>query len=118
MSDVRPHYRLLAWQEAMNLVDAIYAATRNFPKEELYGLTAQIRRAAVSVPSNLAEGAARNGTKEFVQFLAIARGSLSEVETQLLIAKRQGYLENADTLFALTDKTSRLITGLQKKAAS
>ena len=114
MSTIRPHYNLLAWQEAMNLVDAVYNATKTFPKEELYGLTSQIRRAAVSVPSNLAEGAARTGRKEFAQFLSIARGSLSELETQILIAKRQGYLQNAELLLQLSDKTSRLITGLQK----
>jgi len=70
----------------MTLVSGVYQITRSFPKEELYGLTSQMRRAAVSIPSNLAEGAARTGQKEFAQFLSIAKGSLSELETQLLIA--------------------------------
>ncbi len=82
----RPHYRLEAWKEAMALVKMVYERTRGFPREELYGLTNQIRRAAVSVPSNIAEGAARTSKKEFVQFLSVARGSLSELETQLLIS--------------------------------
>jgi four helix bundle protein len=82
---VRPHYNLQAWKSAMALVKDVYVLTREFPKEEIYGLVSQMRRAAVSVPSNLAEGAARNGAKEFIQFLGVAKGSLSELETQLLI---------------------------------
>jgi len=78
---VRPHYNLTAWKESMALVKAVYLASQSFPKEEIYGLTSQMRRAAVSVPSNLAEGAARSGQREFAHFLSIARGSLSELET-------------------------------------
>ena len=78
----------------MELVRKIYALTQTFPKEEMFGLTSQIRRAAVSIPSNIAEGAARTGTKEFAQFLNISRGSLSELETQLLIAADLGYIKN------------------------
>ena len=77
----RKHHSLLVWQEAMELVQEIYNVTALFPKEEVYALTNQMRRAAVSVPSNIAEGAARTGKKEFLQFLSIARGSLSELET-------------------------------------
>jgi len=83
----RVHHDLKAWQEAMSLVKMIYESTNSFPAEENFGLKSQIRRAAVSIPSNIAEGAARTGSKEFLQFLSISRGSLSEVETQLLIAK-------------------------------
>ena len=91
----------------MDLVQDIYTVTATFPKEEMYTLSSQMRRSAVSVPSNIAEGAARNGSKEFLHFLSIARGSLSELETQLQIAQRLGYMskddlsENVNTVFAM-----------------
>ena len=88
---IRPHYRLDAWKESMALVKQVYQLTDKFPSSEVFGLTAQMRRAATSIPSNLAEGAARAGAKEFAQFLNIAKGSLSELETQILIAKDLGY---------------------------
>ncbi|MEW6679300.1 MAG: four helix bundle protein [Pseudomonadota bacterium] len=113
-NQTRPHYRLDAWKEAMALVKMVYTVTQSFPKDELYGLTNQMRRAAVSVPSNIAEGAARNSKKEFVQFLSIARGSLSELETQLLISADLGYLDGKHDVFAKADRVSRLMTGLQK----
>jgi len=103
----RKHHDLRVWQGAMDLVEEIYKITALFPKDELYALTNQMRRAAVSVPSNIAEGAARNGSKEFLYFLSIARGSLSELETQLQIAVRLGYMKkesfpsNIDTIFGL-----------------
>ena len=103
----RKHHDLRVWQRAMDLVEEIYKITALFPKDELYALTNQMRRAAVSVPSNIAEGAARNGSKEFLYFLSIARGSLSELETQLQIAVRLGYMKkesfpsNIDTIFGL-----------------
>src|ERR1700757_2166538 len=83
---------LVAWRKAMNLVTAVYEVTRSFPREELYGLTSQLRRAAVSVPSNIAEGQARFSRKEFHHFLSQARGSLVEIETQLMIARNLKYL--------------------------
>jgi four helix bundle protein len=89
----RSYRDLIAWQKAMKLVAEIYGATRRFPREECYGLTNQLRRAAVSVPSNIAEGQARFSQKEFHHFLSQARGSLVEIETQLLIAKDLEYLE-------------------------
>lgn len=88
---VKSYKDLIVWQKAMDLVEMVYQVTKGFPKEELYGLTNQLRRAAVSVPSNIAEGQARRSTAEFRNFLSIARGSLAEVETQLLIAERLGY---------------------------
>ena len=100
----RPHYRLDAWKEAMSLVRTIYEVTRAFPKEELYGLTQQMRRAAVSVPSNLAEGAARTSRKEFSQFISIAKGSLSELETQLLIAADLQYIDREGLIFPQVEK--------------
>ena len=88
------HYReLIVWQKAMILVEAVYRATNDFPKTEIYGLTSQIRRAAVSIPSNIAEGQGRSTTRDFLHFLSVAQGSLMEVETQITIAKRLGYIE-------------------------
>jgi len=95
----------------MELVKTVYKVTQGFPKEEIFGLTSQMRRAAVSIPSNLAEGAARNSQKEFIQFLGIAKGSLSELETQLLISAELGYLPQEHQIF---DRVSRLLAGLQK----
>ncbi len=103
----------------MALAKDVYRFTESFPKTEVYGLTSQIRRAAVSVPSNIAEGAGRNGNREFLKFLYIARGSLSELETQILLAKDIGYttdntkiIQDLDTLFALL---GGLINAVQKK---
>jgi len=105
---------LRAWQEAMDLVQEIYAATRTFSEWERFGLTAQIRRAAISVPSNIAEGAARETTSEFRQFLIVARGSLSELETQLILARNLGYLseERFADLMARVDTVFALLGGL------
>lgn len=91
---MRPDFKnLLVWQQAHDLTLAIYRATKLFPVEERFGLTNQIRRAVVSIESNIAEGNSRHTTKDFVQFLYIARGSLAEIESQLLIAKDLGYLD-------------------------
>jgi four helix bundle protein len=107
---VRPHYNLQAWKSAMALVKDVYTLTREFPKEEVYGLVSQMRRAAVSIPSNVAEGAARNGAKEFVQFLGMAKGSLSELETRLLISAELGYVSrDHGGAFLLMDLTTRRI---------
>ena len=113
----RPHYNLQAWQVSMTLVQLIYSWSNNFPSEEKFGLLSQIRRAAVSVPSNIAEGAARDGAKEFAHFLSIARGSLSEVETQYLIAINLGFAPESAELFDCINQASRLITGLHKKVS-
>jgi four helix bundle protein len=105
---------LIAWQKAMALVTTIYRATRDWPREELYGLTSQVRRAAVSIPSNLAEGHGRTGPREFAHHVSIAYGSLCELETQVLIAEQLGY-SNADTSKRLTAQmmeVRRLIRGL------
>ena len=114
----RGHYKLEAWKRARELVLSVYMLTQAFPKEETFGLAIQMRRAAVSIPSNIAEGAARRGAREFAQFLNIARGSLSELETQLLIATDLGYIKNNDPVFDLVDLVSRLITGLHKTVRS
>jgi four helix bundle protein len=98
----------------MVLVTEIYRATRDFPRDELYGLTSQLRRAAVSVPSNIAEGQARFSRREFYRFLTVARGSLVEVETQIIIAKDLSYLSarDADILLLQTAEIGRVLNGL------
>ncbi len=111
MRGFRSHHSLEVWKESVALVENIYKITSNFPIEEKYGLTSQIRRSAVSVPSNIAEGAARSSKNEFRQFLIIARGSLSELETQLIIADRLEYLKNKD-VFRDIDKVFALLGGL------
>jgi four helix bundle protein len=105
---------LIAWQRSVGFVTAIYGATQLFPRDELYGLTSQLRRAAVSVPSNIAEGQARFSRKEFHHFLSQARGSLVEIETQLLIAKNLGYLTvgSAQLLLAQASELGRILNGL------
>ena len=89
---MRPHERLEVWEHAVDFVVRIYRITENFPREEKFGLTSQIRRAAVSVPANIAEGAARQSSKEFSYFLSNAQGSVSELATEILIASRPGYV--------------------------
>jgi len=93
---LKTHKDLDAWKQSLDLVEMVYKVTKEFPQEELYGLTNQLRRAVVSISSNIAEGAARNSAKESIQFLHIALGSAPELETQLTIAKRLGYLDNLD----------------------
>ena len=110
------HRDLIAWQKAMLLVTEIYHHTRSFPKDELYGLTSQIRRSAVSVPSNLAEGHGRMSRREFHQFIGHARGSLVELETQLEIARNLEYLaeKDASSLLERASEIARLLNGLKK----
>jgi len=107
---------LIAWQKAFALVIEVYRDTDLFPKNEIYGLTGQIRRAAVSVVSNIAEGQGRKSRGEFEQFLGHAKGSLAELETQLLLAKALGYLQDdrANELLARSDAVSRLVNGLMR----
>jgi len=111
-ANLKTHKDLDAWKRSMDLVETIYKATKEFPPEELYGLTSQLRRAAVSIPSNIAEGAARNSTKEFLQFLHVSLGSLSEVETQIIIAKRLSYLDDTSAVEEQIETVRRLILGL------
>jgi len=117
----RAHKKLEVWQEGVTLATHIYQVTEQFPKSEVYGLTSQMRRAVVSVPSNIAEGAARNSSKEFAQFLNIAGGSLSELDTQVEIAYNLNYLNNDQRteidrrIDSITGKLARLITSIRKK---
>lgn len=114
---MRPHEKLDVWIKAMELVEKIYVFTKKFPKEETYGLISQMRRAAVSIPANIAEGAARQSKPEFRQFLYIARGSLSELETEFQLSLRLGYQTVADSgeITALFYDVGAMLTGLLKK---
>lgn len=117
-SFARKHEKLDVWQDSMNLVTAVYRLTAGFPSEEKFGLSSQMRRASVSIPSNIAEGAARNSIQDYKRFLIVARSSLTELETQLQIAARlemlpkaDFYLEECNKVFA---KLSALIKSLEK----
>jgi four helix bundle protein len=107
---------LNVWQLGMQLTKDIYVLTRDFPKHELYGLTSQIRRAAVSVPANLAEGHARDSTKDFMRFVSITRGSMAEVETHLLLAESLGYCNNTQVrpLLESCAQCGRMLSGLKR----
>lgn len=109
---MRSHRDLEVWQKAMDLARVVYAMTKGFPVDERFGLTNQVRRAAVSVPSNIAEGAARGSKADFIRFLRIALGSLAEVETQVLLAVDFGYVTGCDPVVALLGETRRLACGL------
>jgi four helix bundle protein len=117
MATIKKYRDLIVWQRAMDLSEMIYVKTRQFPKEEMFGLTSQIRRASISVPSNIAEGHARNSTKQFLQFIGIAQGSLAETETQVFLAQRFDYLtsESATEILNLASEVSRMLAGLRKK---
>lgn len=110
------HRDLLVWQKGMDLVVAIYDLTAAFPPDERFGLTAQLRRAAVSVPSNIAEGRGRTTPGEYANHLSVARGSLKEVETLVEISLRLEFLERAtgDRVMAACDEVSRMLTGLKR----
>jgi len=113
---VKTHFDLNVWQESIKLVKEIYSITIKFPPNEVYGLTSQIKRAVISVPSNIAEGASRQTNREFIQFLYIAIGSLSEVETQLIIAKELNFVKHKDIHILLENiiNIKKMINGLIK----
>jgi four helix bundle protein len=112
---VQSYRELEVWQLAMGLAEDCYKTTRTFPREELFGMTSQIRRAATSIPANLAEGQGRQHTKEFLNFLSTARGSLMELETHLMLSQRVGILPKKDLEGLLTqaDRISRMMSGLR-----
>jgi four helix bundle protein len=112
----KPHKKLIAWSKSMDLVEKVYEISRNFPREEMYGLTSQIRRAAVSVPSNIAEGAADRSRVQFRNYLSVAIGSLNELGTQVEIALRVGYLNRPrfEAVDALVDECLAVTYGLRK----
>ncbi|MBT8254535.1 MAG: four helix bundle protein, partial [Bacteroidia bacterium] len=107
------HKELNVWKTAMDLVEKIYSLSSEFPDNEIYGLTSQLRRSAVSIPSNIAEGAGRKGNKEFLQFVFIALGSLAELETQYLIAIRLKYVRKDKEIMNLISKQRQLLLGFR-----
>jgi four helix bundle protein len=113
---IQSYQDLKVWQAGMDIVVEVYRMTRRFPREEVYGLSAQLRRAAVSLPSNIAEGHARQSTREYLHYTSIALGSLAELETQVLAAIRLDYLDasDAESLLTLADSEGKMLRGLQK----
>jgi four helix bundle protein len=115
------NYRdLKVWQMAMKLTEDIYRTTESFPSRETYALANQLQRAAVSIPSNIAEGNARNSTKDYLRFISISQGSLAEAETQLELAHRLGYIPQAELLCLLeqTNEVGRMLHGLRSALAA
>jgi four helix bundle protein len=111
---MRDPHKLKAFEFADNLAVLVYQETRNFPKEELFGLVSQMRRAAVSVPSNIAEGCGRSSEKEYLQFLSVAYGSLKELEYQISLSEKLGFLNNEIDLSERANETARVLNGLIK----
>jgi four helix bundle protein len=113
---IRSYRDLSVWQKSMDLAEACYLVTRDFPSMERFGLISQVRRAAVSIPSNIAEGHGTTLAKKFAYHLAMARGSLMELETQILLAERLGYVKRSNSaLWELTDEVSRMLVSLRRK---
>ena len=120
MSGLKSYRDLEVWKKSIDWVEQIYLVSKDFPQEERFGLTSQLRRAAVSVPSNIAEGAARTGTGEFLQFLSVAGGSLAEAETQLMIAGRLQLAppERVEALLHQAEELSKMLGGLKRSLQS
>jgi len=116
----KPHHNLEVWKRSLDFVTKIYKLTAQYPNDEKFGLVSQMRRAAVSIPSNIAEGAARNSKKEFINFLHIAQGSAAELETQILISRNLEFISQnqTDPLIKELEEISRMIIGLQKSLRS
>jgi four helix bundle protein len=117
---IKNYKDLIVWQKSMDLVEDVYRLTSRFPAEEKFGLVVQLRRAVVSVPSNIAEGHSRTGDKDYVRFLSIAIGSLAEVETQMLICLRLRYTEreNCTKLFLLIEEVQKMLHTLRLKLST
>jgi len=113
---INTYRELVVWQRAMQLVEDTYKATRDFPREERYGLCSQLQRSAISIPSNIAEGHERRSTAEFLRFMAFALGSIAEVETQVLLAQRLNYLPEAGTarLLDQADQLGRMMRAMHR----
>lgn len=119
-TNTRSYKDLVVWQKGIALAKLVYSMTRTFPSEEKFGLIAQMRRAAVSVPSNIAEGQARHTTGEFIQFLSHAEGSVAELDTQLILAVELGFCRDADAAppFQLVEELRRMLNTLRRKLAA
>lgn len=117
LSKINSYKDLLVWQKGMELVKLVYSITQSFPNEEKFGLTSQIRRSAISIPSNIAEGYGRDFTRNYSQFLKISRGSLTELETQIIIAFEIGYLTDKDfnSVISLIEEENKMLNSLIKK---
>ena len=117
MTQIKTYRDLVVWQKSMALVAEVYKLTKSFPKDEVYGLTSQMRRCAVSIPSNIAEGYGRNSTSDYVRFLRIATGSLYELQTQMEISYRLDYLKRADfdRLYESSREVERMLSSLSRK---
>ncbi len=115
-SRITSYRDLIAWQKSMDLVELVYEGSRDFPKVEIYGLTSQIRRCAVSIPANIAEGYGRNSDGSFLQFCRISQGSLRELETHILLSSRLGFLkpDKTNDLLARADEIGKVLNGLMK----
>ena len=115
MAVLKSYKELIVWQKSMTLVKDIYQLTNDFPSEEKYGLISQMRRSSVSIPSNIAEGWGRLSRKNYIQFLRISRGSLFELETQLLITKELNYINDSEKIEGLIIEISKMLNSLIKK---
>jgi len=117
MNSIKDYRDLIVWQKSMDMVVEVYKLLKKLPKEELYALSSQMRKAAISIPSNIAEGQSRKSTKEFLQFPAIARGSKSELETQILLCVKLEYLPQEETKNAqgLLEEVGKMLTALMQK---
>lgn len=118
MGEIRSYKDLLIWEKGIDIVVNIYELVEDFPKEELYALTSQLKRASVSIPSNIAEGYGRNSTQSYISFINIARGSLFEIETQLIIAKRLRFVKNEslynDLMLQIVEETKMINSFINK----
>ena len=115
MSNLKSYKELIVWQKAMKLVTIIYDLSKKFPEDERFGLTSQMRRCSVSIPSNIAEGWGRLSRKNYVQFLRISRGSLYELETQILITKQLNYINDSESVESLIIEISKMLNSLIRK---
>jgi len=118
MSEIRSYKDLLIWQKGIELTEKVYLLVKSFPSEEIYSLTSQIKRSVISIPSNISEGYGRNSTKNYIQFLRISRGSLYELETQLIIANKLNYISDNELnneIFKLIEEESKMLNSFIKK---